>query len=333
VQKAGIEHEPAALEAGLEMNQAILAGLPLRRLLVIISRRAYLLMRASLIVACTPAADGSGLAVRSAIGHGSERLRGWTIPIAHAELEALPDSSPIAFDAEPWSGFLPADVNALLKVGLVVPLRAHEQTMGLLLFGNRKAAGPLGDLDLRVVQLLASQAALAIAYHHSRQAMLRIKLAEDRERIARDLHDGIAQRLYGIGLDLLAMQPSAQTPALERHLDGAISDIDQAVRDVRAYMSELQPALLPDPQLELGLRRLAAEVAGRTDVAIEIDVDQHVAIRLADQTDSLLVIARERLWQLTRRADVTSCRVRLREREGMPALEIEDDGHGGHSEG
>src|SRR5947207_8801934 len=94
------ERERAAIEGLLEMNQAILSGLPLRRLAVIIGRRAYAVTGASLILTCTPAADGQGLVVSSAIGHQATKLRGWTIPAGLAEVGGLPGPQPIALDCE-----------------------------------------------------------------------------------------------------------------------------------------------------------------------------------------------------------------------------------------
>ena len=73
----------------LEVNEAILRGLPLRELLVLIARKARSVIGASLVAICTPAADGSGQAVRTAIGLGARRLRGWTIPAGDGDAGTL----------------------------------------------------------------------------------------------------------------------------------------------------------------------------------------------------------------------------------------------------
>lgn len=333
MQEPGTVLRQSAVETALEMNEAILSGLPLRRLMVIIARGAYAMVRSSLVVACTPAVDRPGLAVRSAIGHGYRSLRGWTIPLGLGALEALPEFAPVTLDAGRWADYLPAAATHQMARGLVVPLRAQGRTMGMLLFGNTRLKGPFSDEGRRLVQLFGAQAALAITYHETRQALVDAGLREDRERISRDLHDGIVQELYGLGMHLQATQQLPHAPALSRRLEGAVRDIDQVVADLRAYMRELQPTMLSNDQLTLGLHRLAADIADRTHLVVQVEVDEGLAARLSGHKQSLLLIAGERLGELSRRADVSNCRVRLREREGFVVLEVEDDGRGIHSEG
>lgn len=323
----------SAVETALEMNEAILSGLPLRRLMVIIARGAYALVRSSLVVVCTPAVDRPGLAVRSAIGYGYQSLRGWTIPLGPEALEALPEFAPVALDAGRWADYLPAAATQHMETVLVVPLRAQGRTMGMLLFGNTRVKGPFSHQEYRLVQLFGAQAALAITHHETRQALVDAGLREDRERISRDLHDGIVQELYGLGMYLQATQQMPHAPDLSQRLEGAVRDIDQVVADLRAYMRQLQPNMFADDQLTLGLHRLAADIAARTHLVVQVEVDEHLAVRLSGHTQSLLLIAGERLGELTRRADVSNCRVRLREREGFVVLEVEDDGRGIHAEG
>src|SRR5919108_1632023 len=77
------------LETALQVHQGLLAGLPLRRLFLIVARRSQEVVGASLVAICTPTGDGTGHAVRSAVGRGSASLRGWTIPVDSGDVGAL----------------------------------------------------------------------------------------------------------------------------------------------------------------------------------------------------------------------------------------------------
>jgi two-component system sensor histidine kinase DevS len=329
------EARESPLEAALEVNQAMLEGLPLRRLLLLIARRAQAVVRASLVAVCTPAADGSGQAVRTAIGRGAERLRGWTIPAQDPEASELLRAREgwiVALDAGPWPHYLPAGLSGRLGSALLVPLVVRERTLGLLLLAHPAGGQPFSEDDLALVQLFGAQVAVAVEYQRSRAAMVEVGLAEDRERIARELHDGVVQALYGVGLALQTALPLARTPAVRSHLEGAVEDIDEVVAQLRAHIGQLRPTVLPDRGLELAIRRVAARVSDRSHMAIEVDIVQDVAARLANHREQLLLIVKERLSDLVRRADIAHCRIRLRQDRDRAVLEIGDDGRGVHSE-
>ena len=329
------EARESPLEAALEVNQAMLEGLPLRRLFLLIARRAQAVVRASLVAVCTPAADGSGQAVRTAIGRGAERLRGWTIPAQDpeaGELVSARDGWIAALDTAPWPSYLPAGLSGRLGSALVVPLLVRERTLGLLLLANPAGGARFTDDDLALVQLFGAQVAVAVEYHRSRAAIVEVGLAEDRERIARELHDGVVQALYGVGLTLQTALPQVRTPAVRTRLEGAVDDIDEVVAQLRAHIGQLRPTVLPDGGLELAIRRAAAQTADRSHMAIEVDIDQHVAERLASHRDQLLLVVNERLSDLVRRADIARCRIRLHQDGERALLEISDDGRGVHPE-
>lgn len=329
------EARESPLRAALEVNQAMLEGLPLRRLFLLIARRAQAVVHASLVAVCTPAADGSGQAVRTAIGRGAERLRGWTILAQDAEASRLLQAREgriVSLDAAPWPTYLPAGLSGRLGSALVVPLVAGERTLGLLLLANPAGGPAFTDDDLALVQLFGAQVAVAVEYHRSRAAMVEVGLAEDRERIARELHDGVVQALYGVGLTLQTALPLARTPAVRSQLEGAVDDIDDVVAQLRAHIGRLRPTVLPDRGLELAIRRAAAQTADRSHLALEVEIDPDVASRLAGHREQLLLIVHERLSDLVRRADIARCRIRLRQDGERAALEISDDGRGVHPE-
>ena len=323
------------LETALQVHQGLLARLPLRRLFLIVARRAQEVIGASLVAICTPAEDGTGHAVRSAIGRGSASLRGWTIPVDTADVGALlrgRQSRVLALDTDPWPPYLPSSLAGRLGSGLLVPAVAQERTLGLMFLANPTGWRGFTDHDRAVAELLASQAAVAIEYQRARAAMAQIGLVEDLERIEGELFDGVAQTLYGVGLSLQSALPLAKQPELRAQLDEAIRDIDEAVAQLRGHSGGVRPTILPDRGLELALRRVAAQFVHRTPMALQVDVDEAAATWLAEHSEQLLLIVAERLAELARRPDIANCRVSIYQQDELAVLELADDGRGVHAE-
>jgi PAS domain S-box-containing protein len=157
----------------------------------------------------------------------------------------------------------------------------------------------------------------------------RLALVEDRERIAKELHDGVIQGLFAVGMTLQATQARADDPTTVRSkLDGAIDNIDAAIRDLRNYIFGLRPGTLADRQLEPALRELARELEERSGVVTVVDVDPTMASRFANSSAQVIQIAREGLSNVARHAQATTCRLSLVRRGNEAVLEIDDDGRG-----
>ncbi|MBO0707736.1 MAG: GAF domain-containing protein [Candidatus Dormibacteraeota bacterium] len=323
------------LETALQVHQGLLAGLPLRRLFLIVARRAQEVVGASLVAICTPTEDGTGHAVRSAVGRGSASLRGWTIPVDSGDLGAVlrsRQSTVLALDTGTWPPYLPSGLAGQLGSTLLVPAAAQERTLGFMLLANPAGGRAFTDRDRAVAELLASQAAVAIEYQRARAAMAHIGLVEDLERIEGELFDGVAQTLYGVGLSLETALPLAEQPSLRTQLERAIGDIDEAVAQLRGHIGGVRPTIVPDRGLELALRRVATQFAHRTQMAIQVEVDEAAATRLAEHGEQLLLIVSERLTELARRPDIANCRVSIYRQEELAVLELADDGRGVHAE-
>ena len=157
----------------------------------------------------------------------------------------------------------------------------------------------------------------------------RLAVLEDRERIARDLHDGVIQGLFAVGMSLQATQAKATDPEMVRgRLAAAVDSIDGAIRDLRNYIFGLRPGGLADRALDQALRELAEEYAKKTGIVIAVDIDPRVAAQFGSESAQLLQVFREALSNVARHAGAKTCRVRLvREGEGA-LLEIDDDGRG-----
>jgi PAS domain S-box-containing protein len=157
----------------------------------------------------------------------------------------------------------------------------------------------------------------------------RLALVEDRERIAKELHDGVIQGLFAVGMTLQATQARADSAeAVRARLEGAIESIDVAIRDLRNYIFGLRPGILADRQLEGALRQLAAEFEGRSEIVVVVEVEPAMASALASSSAEIVQIAREALSNVARHAHASTCRLSLLRREDHAVLEIDDDGQG-----
>ncbi|HEX6349127.1 MAG TPA: PAS domain S-box protein [Candidatus Dormibacteraeota bacterium] len=209
-----------------------------------------------------------------------------------------------------------------------VPLVAEGRTLGVLRVGNRSGDVPFRPEDRQIIELFASQAAVAIEYGRAREDLRRLDVMEERERIGRELHDGVIQSLFAVGMNLQAAALRAGNPELEQRIDGSVGEIDRAIRDLRNYIFGLRPGILADRQLAEALHKLAADVERESGVTVVTDIDARVAARLASQAADVVQLLRESLSNVSRHAAAATCRVSLHEEDGAARLEVDDDGRG-----
>src|SRR5947208_2303064 len=157
----------------------------------------------------------------------------------------------------------------------------------------------------------------------------RLAVLEDRERIAKELHDGVIQALFAVGMNLQATEANAGDPqAVRARLSGAVDSIDMAIRDLRNYIFGLRPGILADRQLNQALHLLVEEFQEKSGVVTVVQIDERIAAQLGNTAAQLVQVTREALSNVARHAQATTCRVSLVQRDGGAVLEIGDDGRG-----
>ncbi|MBU6422476.1 MAG: hypothetical protein KGJ98_09605 [Chloroflexota bacterium] len=151
---------------------------------------------------------------------------------------------------------------------------------------------------------------------------------DDRERIGRELHDGAIQSLFAVGLELQATRSRAPDPIVKRQLANAVARIDDVIRDLRGYISELRPDVRDEPSLEQSLERLAVEFEERSGVLTVSEIDARVARELDAVASDVVMMAREALARVGRHSGATTCRLRLRRADNEVIFDVSDDGGG-----
>jgi signal transduction histidine kinase len=185
------------------------------------------------------------------------------------------------------------------------------------------------DIDEELVVNLAAAAGIAIdnARLHARVGSL--ALVEDRERIARDLHDTVIQRLFAVGLSLQGAIRLSGDPVLTERMEAAVDELDATVREVRSAIFELHTARLPGRSTRQALLDLAAESSRALGfdptVRFEGPVDAAVSEAVGEH---LLAVAREALSNVAKHARASHATVVVTVADGRLHLVVEDDGRG-----
>jgi signal transduction histidine kinase len=218
---------------------------------------------------------------------------------------------------------------------LGAPVRARGRVFGNIYLTEKQGALEFDEDDETALVVLAAQAGVAIEnarlyeeMQHAQQELRRLEVLEDRERIAKELHDGVIQSLFAVGMGLQGAAAMASDSELARRIENAVEDIDRSIRDLRNYIFGLRPGILADRQLHQALRELGSEFEGRSGVVTVVQIDEDVASELSSRASDLVQITREALSNVGRHAQATTCRVALRREDGAAVLEIDDDGSG-----
>jgi two-component system, NarL family, sensor histidine kinase DevS len=267
-----------------------------------------------------------------------ERARLGDPPTGHGLLGVLiRDAQPIRIpniSADPRSVGFPPNHPPMRSL-LGVPITGRGRIFGDLYVTDKRHADGFDDEDERILVILATQAAVAVEnarlYEETQRhasELRRLEVLEDRERIAKELHDGVIQSLFAVGMSLQGLATMATDDESTRRLEAAVEDVDRAIRDLRNYIFGLRPGILADRQLDQALKELAAEFGTRSHVVTVVDVDGEVAAELSSRASDVVQLVREALSNVGRHGEATTCRVSLFRGPSGAMLEIDDDGRG-----
>jgi len=320
------------LAAVNQVTEAILEGRPTTEVLRLIARYARELVGADLSTIATPEPDGVHLSICVAEGAEADRLDGVRFPMEgslSAEVVGSGRAIMIEDVSEAASPDQPVVRLGTIGPAMLVPLGVKGNAFGTLAVGNVLGRASFTSDDLALVRMFASQAGVALEYARVRAELERVAIVEDRERIAKELHDGVVQSLFAVGMALQATESMADdTPEVRKRLVSAVEDIDGAIRDLRNYIFALRPGELADWQLIRILREVAADLGDSAGITIEVEIDPRAAARLASKAFDIIQSAREALSNAVRHSGATRISLTLTEQDDVATLDISDDGRG-----
>jgi signal transduction histidine kinase len=318
------------LDAVREVTSVVLTGSDPADALPLIARRAREVLDADLASIAVP--DGPDeLVVRAADGAHADAVAQQRVPrdgslsgsvMRSGRTEVVDDVS-----ADPRA-FRPVADLGDMGPAVYVPLGTEARPIGALSVVNARGGRPFSRDDVRIVEAFGGQAALAIEYMRAQEGLRQVAVLEDRERIARELHDGVIQALFAVGMGLQATAAVTQDDGVSSRVELAVADIDRVIRDLRNYIFGLRPGVLADRHLGEALRDLVTEFEAKTGVVTVADVSDDAASLLASRAGDVLQLAREALSNVGRHASATTCRLTLRSDDTRCVLEVDDDGVG-----
>ena len=211
-----------------------------------------------------------------------------------------------------------------------IPIVSAGDVIGAFYLTEKRGGGVFDELDERRVAALAGHTAVAIENARLREQIRELTLAEERTRVARDLHDALSQTLLGLALtaDVAVDSLGAGGPANMRDQLGQIRTLARtARRELRAVVDDLRPADLARDGLAATLAKHLDMVGRAFDVVVAAHL--HDLDALPDQTQgALLRITQEAVHNAVRHGRPSHIEVRTGRHDGEMTLRIRDDGDG-----
>jgi signal transduction histidine kinase len=319
------------LQASTEVTTTLLSGTDSSDALAVVARRAREVAEAQLAAIALPSSPDD-LRVQVADGRDSARLVGLTLPISGSFAgTAFTSTEPITVtelgDSDPLGKALG---RGPIGRALFVPLGGGERVRGVLCIVMPVAAQPFTGQGPQMLAGFAAQAAVALELAEARQDAERVILFEDRDRIARDLHDLVIQRLFASGMQLESSTRLIANEEAVTRVRAVVDELDVTIREIRSAIYSLQP---PSREASPGLRgrlleitRSAAEVLGflpslRFDGAVDTRVPDAAA-------EHLVAVLREALSNVTRHAHARRVEVIVEATLTEVILTVRDNGVG-----
>jgi signal transduction histidine kinase len=316
------------LEAAAEVTAGLLAATGRAEALRLVAARAREVPAADTSAVLVVQEDGR-LRVVAVDGLPEDDLVGTVLDTSGSYLgDVLGDAGTVVIDAVATDERAPRELVGRTGSLVLVSLRTPLTASGVLAVGWSTAAEQaFRDTDVRLVEAYAEQAALAMQVAQAREDRTRLAVFEDRDRIGRDLHDLVIQRLFAIGLTLDNAGRLAERPEVSQRISTAVDDIDATIKDIRRTIFELSaPPESADLRAQLGdaLEVVAPALGFTPRLVTEGPVDAVVG---EDVRPHLLAVLREALSNVARHAGATSVEVTVLAGDEI-VLTVLDDGSG-----
>lgn len=271
------------------------------------------------------------LVVAAAVGARASEMRGQTLPaegsISGAVMQNGQSLSIDDVSADPRA-FQPIVRLGRHGPAVFVPLRVPGGAAGTLMVTRLKGSPSFDGRRVQLVETLADQASVAIEYGRAQTELRRLGLMEERERIAKELHDGIIQSLFAVGMGLQGTALMARSPDVTGRIETAVDELDKVIRDLRNYIFGLRPGILADRQLDQALRVLGEEMQSRSGATVDVDLDAALAASLSGRSAEIIQLTREAFSNVARHSQATRASLRLARRGSDAVLLLEDNGVG-----
>lgn len=314
-----------------DITSEILAGSDAESQLAGIAEHARDLAGADAATILTTSSTPGQLVVAAAVGAQAARVRGRSVPAEKSiSGEVMKSGQPLVTENASAHRGAYQPILRLGKVGpaIFVPLGVRGRATGTLMVANLKGGRRFDQKTVQLVETFADQASVAMEYAGAQAHVRRVGLLEERERIAKELHDGVIQALFAVGMGLQGTALMTGSSGQAERIEGAVVELDKVIRDLRNYIFGLRPGILADRQLDQALRTLGEEVQAGSGFKVVVEVDTDLAASLSGRSHEIVQLTREALSNVARHANARNAAVRLAQTGQRVLLAIEDDGSG-----
>jgi GAF domain-containing protein len=324
------------IQATADVTTRLLSGTDPGEVLADVTRLVRELSGADLAVLAIPDEDRRVLTYTYADGDGADSVRGLVVP-AGASLSGrvLAGGEPAVaedFAADSRAAELARGAMSQIGHAIVIPLGVPGNVRGVLTVGRLHGGAAFPPAYAEVVSGFATQAGVALELAARRADAERLSLFEDRDRIARDLHDLVIQRLYATGMSLEGTMPMITRAEVKSRVSNAVDAMDDTIKDIRATIFALQARDHADAQPGIGaaimgvVEEMTPMLGFSPSLRLGPGLREQVAGEAAEQA---LAALREALSNAARHAQATRVDVTVDvSAEGMLSVQVTDDGVG-----
>ncbi|MFL6063114.1 MAG: histidine kinase [Friedmanniella sp.] len=320
------------LQEAAEVGNSMLALATEREAVGLIAQSVQKLADAELVTAWTPGPSHDLLLGTVVMGDGSEEFVGCRISREDSlatEILGSGCGQQLCSTDRPDCAWMAAIDRAGIGPVMVVPFSGAGGSRGLLLAGRRHGRPAYSASDVDMAETFASHMGIALDRIAARTAQQRVSLLEDRERIARDLHDHVIQSLFATGLKVQCAERLSQEEAVRPRLAEVVQDIDGTIRQLRTTIFQLGDRVAPGCGLRSAVLDVLQDVAPVLPFEPEVEFDGPVDTA-ADSAlvDEVVAVVREAATNCGKHARASRLLVAVQVAAGRLTLLVQDDGVG-----
>jgi two-component system sensor histidine kinase DevS len=317
------------IEATRDIGTELLSGTDPAAVFRLVADEALKLSGAEVVLVAVPAdnempvSDVRELVVVEIVGAGVTSTADQTLPVADTPIgQVFVQRTPQRFDN------IAIDIGAIDSTGpaLLLPLRTTDAVAGVVVALRHNGAHPFSDEQLDMMAAFADQAALAWQLATSQRRIRELDVLTDRDRIARDLHDHVIQRLFAVGLALQGTIPRARSTEVQQRLSDCVDDLQSVIQEIRTAIFDLHGASSGMTRLRQRLDEAIAQFSSsqlRTTVQF-VGPLSVVDAALADHAEA---VVREAVSNAVRHANATTLAVHVKVEDDL-CIEVTDNGKG-----
>jgi signal transduction histidine kinase len=330
LQEESVRRE-AWLQASADVSGVLLSPGGDRDPLQLIVNMTRLLADADVATLVLPVDPGL-LRVAVAAGDGEAELRGMEYPLPDTLVAlALDTGRGVRVGALEQQQGYNVHLSRVVEVGpvMAVPLVGAAGPRGAIMLGRRAGRRNFTTADQDMAEVFANHAALARELVEARGNQQRLAVLEDRDRIARDLHDHVIQRLFATGLSVQSLALQTDDPVAAARLDRVVGDLDKTIEQVRTSIFQLQAGETGDPGLRTAVLAVVGQLVPTLGCAPSVRFTGPVETLIHGSViGEIEAVTREGLTNVAKHAGASRVSLEVSAAAGWLSLRIVDDGVG-----